>query len=120
MTNKRFVQEFKQLYGSQDDAELAKRFRISRARVRALAQEHCLRKDKRFQRESGDSSSMPRWTEKEVLWLTKHYASKPNLALARHLNRSCKSVMSKASQLGLRKSATRLVAMGRENKSRQT
>jgi len=114
------LRSFKAAYGSETDAVLARRFRITRAEVRRLSERYCLSKDKRFMHARGEGVKMPRWGDDELSWLEDHYADTPNLEIARQLGRSVKSVGSKASQRGLRKSDTRLVQMGRENKARQS
>jgi hypothetical protein len=58
---------------------------------------------------------MPRWTKSDVEALEHAYPHQPNLLLASSLQRSVKSVIAKANELGLRKSQARLRAMGREN-----
>ncbi|MDP7559887.1 MAG: hypothetical protein QF745_05045, partial [Planctomycetota bacterium] len=45
------------------------------------------------------------------------YPTTPNLEIAQNLNRSVKSVVSKAHDLKLKKSQERLQSMGRENVS---
>lgn len=117
--NSRKLQEFKLAYGSTPDAELARRFKLGVRKVGNLAGKHCLRKDKKFAREHELEQAMPRWTDADLRWLRAHYADTSNLGIARHLGRSMKSVASKASRLGLKKSGERLAEMGRENKSRQ-
>jgi len=65
----------------------------------------------------GPGTRMPRWRMEELEFLQEVYATLPNLEIARRLGRSVKSVVSKAHQLSLEKSADRLREMGRENVS---
>lgn len=58
---------------------------------------------------------MPRWTAAELRRLRKLYPSQSNLEIARELGRSVKSVVAKASEVGLKKTRRRLRQMGREN-----
>lgn len=58
---------------------------------------------------------MPRWTVKQEALLRRFYADNPNSAVAKRIGRSVKSVVSKAHQMGLRKSKKRLREMGAEN-----
>ena len=51
--------------------------------------------------------------------LKRDYPFRPNLEIARDLNRTVKSVVSKAHNLGLKKSSDRLREMGRENVSQR-
>jgi hypothetical protein len=113
------VAAFKVAYGSHTDEELAARFGRSLAKVRALAADQRLAKDKAFlARLLGPRATrMPRWDEREVRLLRRHYATRPNLELARELERTVTSIVSKARLLGLRKSEQRLREMGRTNVS---
>ena len=76
-------------------------------------------KDKAFIRKiSGEASTrMPRWSHEELEALRREYPVESNLEIARRLDRSVKSVVSKAHNLGLKKSSERLRRMGRENVS---
>ena len=58
---------------------------------------------------------MPHWDAAEVKTLKRMYAMSSNLVIARELQRSIKSVVSKAHHLHLRKTPQRLREMGREN-----
>ena len=58
---------------------------------------------------------MPRWEANEVRLLRKLYPAQSNLDIARELGRSVKSIVAKASELGLKKTRKRLRQMGREN-----
>jgi hypothetical protein len=60
---------------------------------------------------------MPRWDSEAIEKLRQIYPTTPNLEIARQLQRSVKSVVSKAHNLGLKKEAERLREMGRENVS---
>jgi len=60
---------------------------------------------------------MPRWTDEELDLLRDLYPRVPNLEIAQKLNRSVKSVVSKAHHLGLKKELERLQEMGRQNVS---
>ena len=63
------------------------------------------------------STRMPRWTDAELERLKVMYSDHSNLEIATALNRSVKSVVSKAHNLGLKKDLERLREMGRENVS---
>ena len=58
---------------------------------------------------------MPRWRPEDVEQLRAMYPDTPNLDIAKALDRTLKSVVSKAHDLGLKKSPDRLRDMGREN-----
>jgi hypothetical protein len=58
---------------------------------------------------------LPRWTGDEVEALKTIYPHKFNVEIAKILRKSVKSIMSKAHDLGLRKSAELLVLMGKTN-----
>jgi hypothetical protein len=111
------VAEFKRIYGTRSDDDLARIFGRSVAEVRKLAEQHSLSKDKAFLRRlrGEPSTRMPRWRAEEVTVLRENYPTESNIALARRLGRSVKSVVSKAHHLGLEKSPERLREMGREN-----
>lgn len=111
------IGEFKRLYGTRADADLARMFRRSPAAIRRLARVHCLSKDKAFMRRFAgrNSTRMPRWRNEELAQLRELYATRSNLEIAQSLRRSVKSVVSKAHQLGLRKAEARLREMGRAN-----
>ena len=113
------IAEFKRLYGTRTDEDLGVIFERSPDSVKRLASRLCLAKDKAFVRRlSGPSSSrMPRWELGEIEKLVTLYPVEPNLEIAQRLNRSVKSIVSKAHNLGLRKEADRLREMGRENVS---
>jgi hypothetical protein len=111
--------EFKRIYGTRTDEDLSRIFGRPVEEIRALAEESALRKDKAFVRRlNGESSTrMPRWSEEELRLLSELYPTLPNLDIARRLQRSVKSVVSKAHNLGLKKSPERLRDMGRQNVS---
>lgn len=111
------VAQFKRTYGTRSDEDLAKIFGRSVEAVRALAEEHALAKDKAFLRKTRGAAAtrMPRWTTQELETLRELYPTSSNLEIAHALERSVKSVVSKAHNLGLKKDADRLKAMGREN-----
>lgn len=113
------ITEFKRIYGRRTDADLATIFSRSPEEIQRLAKELALAKDKAFvrKRKGNSATRMPRWTREELDFLTREYPLQPNLELARHLNRSVKSVVSKAHNLGLKKSSERLREMGRQNVS---
>ncbi len=111
--------EFKRLYGTRTNKHLALIFGRSEKQVKAYADELCLAKDKAFLRKLEDRppTRMPRWTAEEIERLRETYPIRSNLEIAQELNRSVKSVVSKAHILGLKKDRSRLQEMGRENVS---
>lgn len=113
------IAEFKRIYGTRTDDDLARIFGRAIDEIRSKATSLALRKDKAFVRRlNGEASTrMPRWSKEELELLRERYPSEPNLAIAQHLGRSVKSVVSKAHNLGLKKSPDRLRQMGRENVS---
>ena len=113
------VAELKRIYGTRTLDDLTRIFGRSREDIEEVAAEHALAKDKAFVRKrNGEASTrMPRWTAEETEILRNEYETRSNLEIARKLNRSVKSVVSKAHNLGLKKSSARLRAMGRENVS---
>lgn len=113
------VAEFKRVYGSRTDGELARLFGRSREDVAALARTLMLSKDKAFvSRIRGPHATrMPRWRAEELELLKQRYPTEPNLEIARELQRSVPSVVAMAQRLHLRKTPDRLKAMGRENVS---
>jgi hypothetical protein len=58
---------------------------------------------------------MPRWSNAELDLLRELYPRTSNLDIAQRLQRSVKSVVSKAHHMGLKKELERLQEMGREN-----
>ena len=113
------IAEFKRLYGTRTDQDLALIFERSVDAIRRLATRLCLAKDKAFLKKivGPSASKMPRWNSGEVEKLVVLYPVAPNLEIAQKLNRSVKSVVSKAHNLGLKKEPDRLREMGRENVS---
>ncbi|MCP3917188.1 MAG: hypothetical protein GY711_16690 [bacterium] len=114
------VAEFKRLYGSRSDEDLALVFGRSLQSIQEEAHQLCIAKDKAFLRKARGgkrASRMPRWREDELAVLRDMYAASSNLAIAKRLSRSVKSVVSKAHSLGLKKDPKRLREMGRENVS---
>ena len=113
------VAELKLLYGTRRDEDLAVVFGRALDAVKRLAARLCLAKDKAFLRRIGGprATRMPRWEKAEIEKLVELYPVRPNLEIAQGLNRSVKSVVSKAHNLGLKKEAERLREMGRENVS---
>ena len=111
--------EFKRLYGTRTDDDLAVIFGRPLAVVQDVATRLRLAKDKAFLRRlaGNPASKMPRWDAAAIEKLRQLYPTTPNLELARVLERSVKSVVSKAHNLGLKKEAERLREMGRENVS---
>jgi hypothetical protein len=109
---------FKRLYGTRTDQDLSCILSRSVDSIHATAERLCLAKDKSFlRRRSGGerSTKMPRWSAAELEILKKHYPSSSNLDIAQRLDRSVKSVVSKAHHMGLKKDVERLREMGREN-----
>ena len=113
------IAEFKRIYGTRTDEDLSRIFGRTVSDVRELAAQHALAKDKAFVRKiRGEASTrMPRWSQEELEILRHEYPIESNLDIAKKLNRSVKSVVSKAHNLGLKKSSERLRRMGRENVS---
>jgi len=111
--------EFKRLYGTRTDDDLAIIFGRPLEVVTDVATRLRLAKDKAFLRRLAGSpaSRMPRWDSEAIEKLRQIYPTTPNLEIARQLQRSVKSVVSKAHNLGLKKEAERLREMGRENVS---
>ena len=115
------VAEFKRIYGTRTDDDLSLIFGRSTEEVVRQAKKHALAKDKAFVRRlRGEAATrMPRWSAEEIELLRREYPFRPNLELARELRRTVKSVVSKAHNLGLKKSSDRLREMGRENVSQR-
>ncbi len=110
--------EFKRIYGTRSDEDLSIIFGRRLDVIQALASELCLSKDKAFVRREShgrETQRMPRWRAEELKLLEELYPTTPNLEIARRLQRSVKSVVSKAHHLGLYKDLVRLQEMGREN-----
>jgi len=113
------LSEFKRLYGTRTNEDLARVFERSAESIEEQAEILALAKDKAFLRRIDQKSvtRMPRWTDQELDVLRELYPLLPNLEIAQKLNRSVKSVVSKAHNMGLRKDPKRLREMGRENVS---
>jgi hypothetical protein len=113
------VAQLKRIYGTRTDEDLACIFGRSVESIRSQASRLALAKDKAFLRKVNTETvtRMPRWTEEELAQLREKYSLYSNLEIARQLDRSVKSVVSKAHNLGLRKDPKRLREMGRENVS---
>jgi hypothetical protein len=87
-----------------------------------MAARHRLAKDKAFlRRVSGQeaASRMPRWTPEDLELLARLYPTTSNLEIAKLLDRSVKSIVSKAHTEGLKKDPERLREMGRQNVSQR-
>lgn len=118
--NQEEISEFKKLYGTRSDEDLAVVFGRSLQGIQAQAEELRLAKDKAFLRKlrgAASATRMPRWSAEEIRILRTMYTTESNLDIAQRLERSVKSVVSKAHNLGLKKSPERLQEMGRENVS---
>lgn len=114
------IAEFKRVYGTRTDKDIARVFGRTEEAVAEKANELCLAKDKAFVRKiSGEETTtrMPRWSPAEIERLRSIYADHSNLEIAQVLNRSVKSVVSKAHNIGLKKDSQRLQEMGRQNVS---
>ena len=113
------VAKFKRLYGTRTDEDLSRIFGRTLDSIRRQAAKFSLAKDKAFLRKlNGEASTrMPRWSDAELQTLREMYPFCSNLDIAQKLDRSVKSVVSKAHNLGLKKDAKRLREMGRENVS---
>ena len=111
------IADFKRLYGTRTDDDLALIFGRTLDSVQRLAERYRLAKDKAFVRKlTGTAATrMPRWDRAAIEQLKELYPKTANLDLALKLNRSVKSIVSKAHNLGLKKEVERLREMGREN-----
>lgn len=110
--------EFKRLYGTRADEDLALIFGRQLPVVQALAAELCLSKDKGFMRRRTAGTArtkMPRWSPEELEQLREVYPKLSNLEIAKVLGRSVKSIVSKAHSMRLKKDKARLREMGQEN-----
>lgn len=110
-------QQLKRDYGSRTDRVLSLILAQPVQEIAAMAAELCLSKDKTFlhRAEGIEHVRMPRWSEEEIQRLRELYPDHRNEDIARILNRSTKSVVSKAHDLELKKSKDRLREMGKEN-----
>jgi hypothetical protein len=114
------VARFKRLYGTRRDEDLAIIFGRRLGDIQDEAKKLCIAKDKAFIRRTSPaekSTRMPRWGSSDLTQLRELYPIHSNLDIAQRLQRSVKSVVSKAHNLGLRKDPARLKEMGRENVS---
>jgi hypothetical protein len=113
------VAQFKRIYGTRTDDDLARIFGRPVDAIERQAQKLMLAKDKAFLRKlhGKTATRMPRWTEEELQRLRELYPVHSNLDIAKTLERSVKSIVSKAHNLGLKKDLARLREMGRENVS---
>ncbi len=115
------IRRLKKLYGTRKDEDLARIFACTVGVIQTTAEKYRLAKDKAFVRKlkGHPATRMPRWSASELELLEQLYSVTANLEIARRLERSVKSVVSKAHHLGLRKNAERLREMGRQNVSRR-
>lgn len=105
------LKEFKRIYGTSRDRDLAAQFGLTIEQVQERADEMCLGKDKkRF-----PCHRMPRWSQEEEQRLRDLYPEMPNADIAAELGRTVKSIVSKANKLRLKKDPKRLEDMGRDN-----
>lgn len=112
------VQDLKRLFGTRSTDDLALILGRPVRSIEAKAGEFCLAKDKGFARRAGRMSvRMPRWQPEEIERLRVLYPETPNLEIARMIQRTEKSIVSKAHDLGLKKSTERLRLMGQQNVS---
>ena len=111
------TQSLKRLYGTRFNSDLVLILGRPESDIEVKAASFCLAKDKGFRRRAGKGGTvrMPRWTPGAVEQLRELYPTTPNLEIAKELDRSVKSVVSKAHDLALKKSPDRLRSMGREN-----
>lgn len=111
------VADLKRMYGTRTDEDLARVFGRSEDSLRRMAVQLALAKDKAFVRKlAGENTTkMPRWANAELETLREMYPKCANLDIAKALNRTVKSVVSKAHNLGLKKDEERLQEMGRAN-----
>jgi hypothetical protein len=113
------IAEFKRTYGTRTDEDLARVFGRPVELIQELATRLAMAKDKAFLRKLQGTAAtrMPRWSEEELEQLKSMYPTVSNLEIATKLNRSVKSVVSKAHNLRLKKDSDRLREMGRQNVS---
>lgn len=113
------ILEVRARYGRLTDDEIAVVFRRPPQMIEEVVKRYRLRKDKAWAFEMGGKTDMPRWTSADVALLKKLYPMRGAVEVAAMLNRSTKSVMSKASRLGIGKTEERMREMGRENVSQR-
>jgi hypothetical protein len=113
------TRRFKRIYGTRSNESLALIFGRSEQSIKRHAESLHLGKDKAFlgKVQGKGTTRMPRWSEQELELLGRLYPTTPNLEIAEQLDRSIKSVVSKAHYMGLRKDIERLREMGRQNVS---
>ncbi|MCH2111478.1 MAG: hypothetical protein MK213_01365 [Planctomycetes bacterium] len=113
------IMVLKRLYGTRSNSDLMLILGRPEADLIEKATELCLAKDKGFRRRTirRGATRMPRWQPEEIEVLKTIYPSQSNLEIAREIGRSVKSIVSKAHDLGLKKSDDRLRDMGRQNVS---
>ena len=111
------ILKLKRLYGSNSQKSLSRIFRRTVGSIERQAKHYHLGKNKVFvKRWEGESAyKMPRWTRAELAKLRRLHLHLSNLEVARRMGRSLGSIVTQAHELGLHKSAKRLVGMGREN-----
>lgn len=109
------INDLRARYGRMTDEEVAAAFQRVPSVIEAVVKEYRLRKDKRWRAGFGEKTTMPRWTDAEIVRLKQLYPTRGAVEVARLMDRSVKSVMSKANRLGLGKTQERLTTMGREN-----
>ncbi len=111
------LQTLKRLYGTRANADLILILGRPESDIQEKAGALCLAKDKGYARRNSKHSTtrMPRWSVAEVDQLREMYPLLPNLEIARQIGRSVKSIVSKAHDLGLKKTSSRLQEMGRQN-----
>ncbi len=112
------VQDLKRLFGTRSTDDLALILGRPVVSIESKAAEFCLAKDKGYARRAGRVTvRMPRWQTVEIERLRELYPETPNLEIARIIQRTEKSIVSKAHDLGLKKSTERLRLMGQQNVS---
>lgn len=106
-----FIKDLKRLYGTMDDEDLAAELGTTVRRVRTNARRLRLAKCKA----AFKGRPMPRWDAGSEQLLRELYPNETNVDLAALLGRSVRAVATKASALGLEKSAEFRARMGAEN-----
>jgi hypothetical protein len=88
------------------------------SQIESKATELCLAKDKKFIASSKQESAptkMPRWAVEDVETLRRMHGTASNAHIAKLLERTTKSITSKANSLGLKKTSEHLRQMGKDN-----
>jgi len=113
------ILRLRRLYGTRSGQDLVAIFGRNLDSIERTARRYCLAKDKAYLRRANGqgASKMPRWSNADLQLLRELYPRTPNLEIAQRLERSVKSVVSKAHHLGLKKELERLQEMGRQNVS---